>query len=102
MAWLATISRKNPPPLRLGLGNAEGIPRRTDIRELQRMKNSGNEAKKYLKTNNLTFLMLQFGCFLRANNAKSNPNSAKNAPFRANLIGYKGEEGLRSGRLKGG
>jgi hypothetical protein len=25
-------------------------------RELQKMKNSGNEAKKYLKTNNITFL----------------------------------------------
>jgi hypothetical protein len=27
-----------------------------ECRELQKMKNSGNEAKKYLKTNNITFL----------------------------------------------
>jgi len=27
-----------------------------ECRELQKMKNSGNEAKKYLKTKNVTFL----------------------------------------------
>ena len=37
------------------LGKTEG-PRYGERRELQKMKNSGNEAKNYLKTKDITFL----------------------------------------------
>jgi hypothetical protein len=32
------------------------VPAMGECRELQKMKNSGNEAKKYLKTKHITFL----------------------------------------------
>ena len=36
-------------------------------RTLRKMENSGNEAKKYLKTKKITFLMMQIMRVLRAN-----------------------------------
>jgi hypothetical protein len=45
-----------------GAGSTRGaresgrVPAMGECRELQKMKNSGNEAKKYLKTKHITFL----------------------------------------------
>jgi len=40
---------------RRGAGERGMVPAMGECRELQKMKNSGNEAKKYLKTKHITF-----------------------------------------------
>jgi hypothetical protein len=53
---------------RRGAGESGRVPAMGECRELQKMKNSGNEAKKYLKTKHITFLnaanCARFGCNL--------------------------------------
>jgi hypothetical protein len=49
---LSWASAGNQPGARKG-GN---IPARGESREIQKMKNSGNKAKEYLKTKDITFL----------------------------------------------
>jgi hypothetical protein len=39
---------------RRGLRESGRVPAMREFRELQKMKNSGNEAKKYLKTKHIT------------------------------------------------
>ena len=39
-----------------GASTGGGVPARGESREIEKMKNSGNEAKKYLKTKDITFL----------------------------------------------
>jgi hypothetical protein len=39
-----------------GAGESGRVPAMGKCRELQKMKNSGNEAKEYLKTKDITFL----------------------------------------------
>jgi hypothetical protein len=41
---------------RRGARESGTVPAMVECRELQKMKNSGNEAKKYLKTKHITFL----------------------------------------------
>ena len=47
----------------------------------RKYKNSGNEAKKYLKTNDITFFMLQIARILHANLHKSSAETSKTARF---------------------
>ena len=57
MVWRATKSRepaRHPPPRP---GVAEAFRRTAANTEITKTKNSGNEAKKYLKTKDITFLM---------------------------------------------
>jgi hypothetical protein len=44
------------PRARRGARQSGTVPAMAECRELQKMKNSGNEAKKYLKTKHITFL----------------------------------------------
>jgi hypothetical protein len=45
--------RRGTPP---GTGQSGGTPSREGMQEIQKMKNSGNEAKNYLKTKENGFL----------------------------------------------
>jgi hypothetical protein len=40
----------------LGATESGGVPAMGECRELQKMENSGNEVKKYLKTKDINFL----------------------------------------------
>jgi len=42
--------------VRRGARESGTVPAMGECREVQKMKNSGNEAKKYLKTKHITFL----------------------------------------------
>ena len=71
---IRAFRRHTRPGRGLGYGNAAGleIARLAAIRRRARnYKNSGNEAKKYLKTKDITFLMLQIARPLHANRHKS-------------------------------
>jgi hypothetical protein len=79
MPW--TIRRmRAPASYHLGRrqASAEIFRCGTEDRELQKTKNSGNEAKKYLKTKDITFLMLQNARILRAYLHKSSTARSKN------------------------
>jgi phage portal protein BeeE len=53
--FLDTLSQAGAEA-RQGARESGRVPAMEECRELQKMKNSGNEAKKYLKTKHITFL----------------------------------------------
>jgi len=59
------LSQASAKP-RPGARESGRVPAMRECRELQKMKNSGNEAKKYLKTKHITFLSganyVRFAC----------------------------------------
>jgi hypothetical protein len=62
MDRLSWASAGNQPSAR----KRANVPARGESREIEKMKNSGNEAKEYLKTKDITFLMaancVRFAC----------------------------------------
>jgi hypothetical protein len=52
--FVDTLSQASAGPRR-GAGESGRVPAMGECRELQKMENSGNEAKKYLKTKHITF-----------------------------------------------
>jgi len=65
-------------------------PGERESRDSGKMKNRGNEAKKYLKTKDITFFVVQIERVLRANLRKFDAARSKNSTFCAKEVSLPG------------